>query len=93
MVQGTVCASGRYDGLVEQLGGRAFSPGGFAMGLERTVLVQAVNPEFKADPVLSIYLVAPGTEYTGSAAVRLAGVSRCAARREADGLYGVWQLH
>lgn len=54
--QGTVCAGGRYDGLVEQLGGRAAPAVGFAMGLERLVLlVQAVNPEFKADPVVDIY--------------------------------------
>ncbi len=33
--QGTVCAGGRYDGLVEQLGGRATPAVGFAMGLER----------------------------------------------------------
>ena len=54
--QGTVCAGGRYDGLVEQLGGRATPAVGFAMGLERLVLlVQAVNPEFKAVSLLSIY--------------------------------------
>ncbi len=51
-----MCAGGRYDGLVEQLGGRATPAVGFAMGLERLVLlVQAVNPEFKADPVVDIY--------------------------------------
>ncbi len=33
--QGTVCAGGRYDGLVEQLGGRAAPAVGFALGLER----------------------------------------------------------
>jgi histidyl-tRNA synthetase len=33
--QGTVCAGGRYDGLVEQLGGRATPAAGFAIGLER----------------------------------------------------------
>ena len=33
--QATVCAGGRYDGLVEQLGGRATPAAGFAMGLER----------------------------------------------------------
>ena len=33
--QGTVCAGGRYDGLVEQLGGRATPAAGFAMGVER----------------------------------------------------------
>ena len=66
------CAGGRYDGLVEQLGGRATPGVGFAMGLERLVLlVQAVNPEFKADPVVDIYLVASGTD-TQSAAMRLA---------------------
>lgn len=70
--QGTVCAGGRYDGLVEQLGGRATPGVGFAMGLERLVLlVQAVNPEFKADPVVDIYTVASGTD-TQSAAMRLA---------------------
>ncbi|MCP3867155.1 MAG: histidine--tRNA ligase [Gammaproteobacteria bacterium] len=35
--QGTVCAGGRYDGLVEQLGGRTTPAVGFAMGVERLV--------------------------------------------------------
>ncbi len=35
--QGTVCAGGRYDGLVEQLGGRPTPAAGFAMGVERLV--------------------------------------------------------
>lgn len=70
--QGTVCAGGRYDGLVEQLGGRATPAVGFAMGLERLVLlVQAVNPEFIASPVVDIYLVAAGAQ-TQSAAMTLA---------------------
>ncbi len=37
--QGTVCAGGRYDGLVEQLGGKTAPAVGFAMGLERLVLM------------------------------------------------------
>src|SRR3990167_3534559 len=37
--QGTVCAGGRYDGLVELLGGKETSAFGFAMGLERIVLL------------------------------------------------------
>lgn len=37
--QGTICAGGRYDGLVEQLGGQATQGCGFAMGLERIVLL------------------------------------------------------
>ncbi len=37
--QGTVCAGGRYDGLVEQLGGKGTPAVGFAMGMERLVLM------------------------------------------------------
>ncbi|WP_296934693.1 histidine--tRNA ligase [uncultured Marinobacter sp.] len=37
--QGTVCAGGRYDGLVEQLGGKPTFAVGFAMGLERLILL------------------------------------------------------
>ena len=37
--QGTVCGGGRYDGLVEQLGGKAVPACGFAMGVERLVLL------------------------------------------------------
>jgi len=58
--QGTVCAGGRYDGLVEQLGGRATPAIGFALGLERLVsllLDQAAVPEA---PGPDVYLVVPG---------------------------------
>ncbi|PHM46232.1 histidyl-tRNA synthetase [Xenorhabdus mauleonii] len=60
--QGTVCAGGRYDGLVEQLGGKATPAVGFAMGLERMVLlVQEVNPDFVADlTVADVYLSSLG---------------------------------
>jgi histidyl-tRNA synthetase len=37
--QGTVCGGGRYDGLVEHLGGRATPGVGFALGMERVVLL------------------------------------------------------
>ena len=39
--QGTICAGGRYDGLVEQLGGKPTPGVGFAMGVERLVLLLA----------------------------------------------------
>ena len=35
--QGTVCAGGRYDGLIEQLGGKASHAVGFALGMERLI--------------------------------------------------------
>ncbi|MBU9816386.1 histidine--tRNA ligase [Rahnella sp. C60] len=74
--QGTVCAGGRYDGLVEQLGGRATPGVGFAMGLERLVLlVQAVNPDFKAPAIVDAYVISSGTG-TQSAAMQLAETLR-----------------
>ncbi|MFJ5336725.1 histidine--tRNA ligase [Pectobacterium sp. CHL-2024] len=70
--QGTVCAGGRYDGMVEQLGGHATPAVGFAMGLERLVLlVQSVNPDFKAQPSVDAYLISSGTG-TQVAAMQLA---------------------
>ncbi|MFJ5428369.1 histidine--tRNA ligase [Pectobacterium actinidiae] len=70
--QGTVCAGGRYDGMVEQLGGHATPAVGFAMGLERLVLlVQSVNPDFKAQPGVDAYLISSGAG-TQAAAMQLA---------------------
>jgi histidyl-tRNA synthetase len=37
--QGTICGGGRYDGLVEQLGGKPTPGAGFALGLERVLLL------------------------------------------------------
>ena len=60
--QGTVCAGGRYDGLVEQLGGKACPAVGFAMGVERLVLLLdelGVVPDSVGQTV-DVYLVAVG---------------------------------
>ncbi|MBS1198028.1 MAG: Histidyl-tRNA synthetase, class IIa [Proteobacteria bacterium] len=65
--QGTVCAGGRYDGLVEQLGGKPTPACGFAMGVERLIaLIQEADgvPEPAAPDV---YLV-----HQGEMATRLA---------------------
>ena len=70
--QGTVCGGGRYDGLVEQLGGHATPSIGFAMGLERLVLlVQEVNPNVPVKSAVDIYVVYQG-EGTTLAAFELA---------------------
>ncbi|WP_150539327.1 histidine--tRNA ligase [Actinobacillus vicugnae] len=59
--QGTVCGGGRYDGLVEQLGGHATQGVGFAMGLERLVLlVQEVNKEINLPKAVDVYVVYSG---------------------------------
>lgn len=47
--QGTVCAGGRYDGLVKQLGGRDTAAVGFAMGIER--LISLLDEDFVARSV------------------------------------------
>lgn len=58
--QGTVCAGGRYDGLVEQLGGRATPAMGFAMGLERLIsLLEEQSLEVNGAPHL---YVIPGSD-------------------------------
>ncbi len=59
--QGTVCGGGRYDGLVEQLGGHATPGVGFAMGLERLVLlVQEVNKNIDLPNAVDVYVVHQG---------------------------------
>ena len=58
--QGTVCAGGRYDGLVEQLGGKETPAVGFAMGIERLVLMLEQVESFKIPREVDIYLAAVG---------------------------------
>ncbi|MCZ2723129.1 histidine--tRNA ligase [Marinomonas sp. 15G1-11] len=60
--QATVCAGGRYDGLVEQLGGRSTPGVGFAMGIERLVLLlEVLNliPEVAKEKI-DVFLVSVG---------------------------------
>lgn len=55
--QGTVCAGGRYDGLVEQLGGKASPAAGFAIGMERLLaLMEETGVSFHEKPI-DIYLL------------------------------------
>jgi len=58
--QGTVCAGGRYDGLVEQLGGQATPGVGFAMGMERLVTMLAARGTTGADQAPDAYLILVG---------------------------------
>ncbi|OBX09764.1 histidine--tRNA ligase [Gallibacterium genomosp. 3] len=63
--QGTVCGGGRYDGLVEQLGGHATPAVGFAMGLERLVLlIQEVVTDLPINPNVDIYIIHQGENTT-----------------------------
>jgi histidyl-tRNA synthetase len=58
--QGTVCAGGRYDGLVEQLGGRPASAIGFAMGLERLIALLETTDLAERLPVADLYMIMMG---------------------------------
>lgn len=55
--QGTVCAGGRYDGLVEQLGSKATPALGFAIGMERVVLLMQQTQPAPAEEALHIYFM------------------------------------
>ncbi|MBK1620208.1 histidine--tRNA ligase [Lamprobacter modestohalophilus] len=61
--QGTVCAGGRYDGLVEQLGGKATPAVGFALGLERLLELSQTEPP----PSVDAYLIAVGEQASAAA--------------------------
>ncbi|MEY8264346.1 MAG: histidine--tRNA ligase [Bermanella sp.] len=60
--QGTICAGGRYDGLVEQLGGKPTPAVGFAMGIERLILMLEAMEVIPAEvaKTLDVYLVSEG---------------------------------
>lgn len=74
--QGTVLAGGRYDGLVEQLGGKATPGVGFAMGIERFVLLlQTLDVLKEPTSTADVYMVAAGAG-TDIKSVELAEVLR-----------------
>ncbi len=62
--QATICAGGRYDGLVEQLGGKSCPAAGFAMGLERLAsLLEGTAAQAQlADASTDVYMVLMGEE-------------------------------
>jgi histidyl-tRNA synthetase len=60
--QGTVCGGGRYDGLIEQLGGKSAPAVGFGLGIERLLLlVQALDLPVPGAAPDAYAVVAPGT--------------------------------
>ncbi|MGN0174500.1 MAG: histidine--tRNA ligase [Acutalibacteraceae bacterium] len=66
--QGAVCAGGRYDGLAQELGGPQLPSLGFAMGLERILLLMDKQKcEFPDDNVPDVYVAPMGDAATGFA--------------------------
>jgi histidyl-tRNA synthetase len=67
--QGTICAGGRYDGLIEQIGGKPAPAMGFAMGVERLLALLQDDGMLPPKPEVDVYVV-----HQGEAAGRLASV-------------------
>lgn len=78
--QGTVCGGGRYDGLIEQLGGKPTPAVGFGMGMERMLLLLEEVGVAPVAPVPDAYAVVPSAQglpqvMVALEALRAAGVS------------------
>ena len=74
--QGTVCGGGRYDGLVEELGGKPTPSLGFAMGIERILLLmEKQRAAFLPEKELDLY-IAPMDESAVTKAMQLAREAR-----------------
>jgi histidyl-tRNA synthetase len=79
--QGAVCSGGRYDGLVEHLGGKATPAIGWAIGLERLVELCQVANSVEVSAAPDVYLVVVGDAATGQALLFAEGL-----RNEVPGL-------
>lgn len=60
--QATVCAGGRYDGLVEQLGGKPTPAVGFALGMERLIEILKEQKTVTSEQYVDIYIISMGNE-------------------------------
>lgn len=62
--RGTVCGGGRYDGLIEQMGGKSTPALGFAMGLERIILnMDNEGCDYLPEKRCDVYIAPMGEEY------------------------------
>jgi histidyl-tRNA synthetase len=73
--QGTICAGGRYDGLIEQIGGKPVPAIGFAMGVERLIALLLDDGMALPKPAVDVYVVHQG-ELAGQLASRAAELLR-----------------
>ena len=75
--QGAICAGGRYDGLVERLGGKATPGVGFAIGLDRVVLLHELAHERAVESAADVYVCVVDQQLAG-AAMQTTGALRLA---------------
>lgn len=83
--QGTVCGGGRYDGLIEELGGKHMPSLGFAMGLERLLMVMdAQGIAIPDDDKCALYIATMGDDAKVKAFELLRSVRECGLIAETD---------
>ena len=83
--QGTVCGGGRYDGLIEELGGKHMPSLGFAMGMERLLMVMdAQKIEIPDNDVTALYIATMGDSAKVKAFELLRQVRQCGLIAETD---------
>jgi histidyl-tRNA synthetase len=58
--QGTICGGGRYDPLIERMGGKASAACGFGMGIERVIELLRAGERVQADNAVDVYVVHQG---------------------------------
>ncbi|MCQ4021539.1 MULTISPECIES: histidine--tRNA ligase [unclassified Ruminococcus] len=83
--QGTVCGGGRYDGLIEELGGQSLPSLGFALGIERLLaLLDAQGVEIPKPEQCGLYIAAMGDNAQAKAFDLLKQVRSCSIHAETD---------
>jgi histidyl-tRNA synthetase len=78
--QGTVCGGGRYDGLMEQLGGKAAPAVGWGLGIERLLLLLQALGRIPAPVQPDVYAIVPDTAALAPAMVTLEALRRAGVR-------------
>jgi histidyl-tRNA synthetase len=66
--QGTVCGGGRYDGLIELLGGKSAPAVGFAIGIERLLDLWTQSAQAQVQPECQVYMIHQGDQAQRAAA-------------------------
>ena len=83
--QGTVCGGGRYDGLIEELGGQSLPSLGFALGIERLLaLLDAEGVELPKPDQCGLYIATMGENAQAKAFDLLGQVRSCSIQAETD---------
>lgn len=83
--QGTVCGGGRYDGLIEELGGQHLPSLGFALGIERLLaLLEAIGTEIPNNDECELYIATMGKRSQSKAFELLAQVRSTSMHAETD---------